>query len=635
MADPNAAAGTVYASVTVSPDPGFELVFERLEAIEPLGRPFTLNLEVSSTKSTAGVMPLLGASVTIKFTRTDNTVRFFNGVVGRIVYGGLSGGAARYYLEVRPWIWLLSRTQDCRIFQATAPFDIITKLFRYNGFTDFVDKRQNQAGSTVLDYCVQYRETSLDFVTRLMEQFGIYYFFTHADGKHTLNFADDPGSHPSLPAAITYQRDMTEFRTVTDHIWGFSADLRLQAGVYTQTDYNFTTPRLDLTARSRNPPPHPHSDLEIYDYPGCHDTVANGEKLADIRNQEATARRQTFTGSTNARGLQIGSKFTLKDAVATGMNGDYLVIGTTSQFEAGESKSADAGELTDSYRCEFQAIPATTNFRLDRQTPVPLIRGPQTAKVVVQSGSEITTDQYGRVKIKFPWDRLGKNDDTASCWVRVAQSWAGLSWGSIFIPRKDQEVVVEFLEGNPDRPIITGCVYNADQTVPYSLPGNATRSTIKSNSSQGGNGFNELRFEDKAGSEEVFFQAQKDYTKKVLNNETVTITQDTTTTVQQGNRSVTVSQGNDTTTISTGNHSIKISAGASTVEAAQSITLKVGSNSITIDTTGVTISAAKISLQATGQLSGQGATVSFNSQGMMQVQAAGVMTLQGSEIAIN
>jgi type VI secretion system secreted protein VgrG len=633
MADPS--AGAAYATVTVSPDPGFVLVFEQLEAIEPLGRPFTLNLDVSSSKSTDNLMPLLGASVTITFSLTNKTERYFNGVVSRIVYRGMAGGAARYFIELRPWIWLLSHTQDCRIFQQTSPFDIITQLFRYNGFTDFIDKRQNQAGSTVLEFCVQYRETSMDFVTRLMEQYGIYYFFTYAKGKHTLNFADDPGSHPALPAPIMYLQDMTEFRTVTDHIWGFSADLRLQSGVYTQTDYNFTTPRLDLTARSRNTPRHPHSELEVFDYPGCHDNVSNGKKLADIRNEEATARRQTFTGSTNARVLQTGSKFTLKDAVIPSLNGDYLVIGTTSQFKAGESKSASSGELTDSYVCDFQAIPATTNFRLDRQTPVPMIRGPQTAKVVVQSGSEITTDQYGRVKVKFPWDRLGKNDDTASCWIRVAQSWAGLGWGSIFIPRKDQEVVVEFLEGNPDRPIITGCVYNADQTVPYGLPGNATRSTIKSNSSQGGNGFNELRFEDKAGSEEVFFQAQRDYTKKILNNETVTITQDTTTTVQQGNRSVTVSQGNDTTTISTGNHSITISAGKSTVEAAQSITLKVGSSSITIDPGSVTISATKIALQATGQLSGQGATVSFNADGTMQVQSGGAMTLQGSEIMIN
>jgi type VI secretion system secreted protein VgrG len=257
------------------------------------------------------------------------------------------------------------------------------------------------------------------------------------------------------------------------------------------------------------------------------------------------------------------------------------------------------------------------------------------------------------VKVQFFWDRVNPPDETASCWNRVSQTWAGAGWGSTIIPRIGQEVIVAFLEGNPDRPIITGCVYNANNTVPYPLPDNATRSTIKSNSSLGGGGSNELRFEDKKGSEEVMFHAQYDYNKTVLHNETVTITNDHTTTVQQGKRAVTVSQGdnaltvstgnnsatistgNDSLTVSSGNHSITVSAGSSSVTAAQSITLQVGANSIKIDTSGVTITATQISVQAQASLSAQGAQVSVNAQATMSLQAGGPMTVQGAIVSIN
>ena len=655
-------AGDPYASVSVSPDPGFALNFERMEAIEQLGRPFLINLEVSSTQSKSQLLTLLGSSVTVTLKGGVNGTRYYNGILSRIVYTGLSGGAARYHLELRPWIWVLSRTQDCRIFQNMSVFDIIRQVFSGAGFTDFADKRQAQAGSQTLDFCVQYRETSLDFVTRLMEQYGIYYFFTHENGKHTLNFADDPKSHTAVTPAIPRMAQMTEFRAMADHVWSFNADWRLQPGKTSARDYNFTTPSADLTVRSVHPPGHPYDSGEIYDYPGLYGVTADGQKLADVRNQDYAARRLIFTGTTNSRQVTHGAKITLSGSKVTELNTEYLVIATTSTYGQGESTSSSSGELTDSLNCEFDAILATTPFRLDCETPLPLIRGPQTAKVVGKPGDEITTDNYGRVKIKFYWDRISPDDDTASCWVRVAQIWAGNSFGGMFMPRVGQEVIVEFLEGNPDRPIITGRVYNATQVVPYALPDNATRSTIKSSSSKGNNGYNELRFEDKAGAEEVFFQAQKDYTKQVLHNETVTITQDTTTTVSKGNRSVTVSQGNDThvvskgdrsvtisagndthkvnktlsvtvdtgdhtTEVSAGNHSLKVDAGTSTIQAGQSITLKVGGNSITIDTTGITITAAKISVQAQSQLSAQGAVV--------QINASGAMTLQGSVININ
>ena len=630
-------SGTAYTTLTIDPDPGFTLTLEGLEGTEELGRPFLYVVTASSDKVKADLTSMLGSSVTVTIALPGQQKRYVNGIIARVMHAGLSGASYQYRIELRPQIWLLSRTQDCKIFQNQAPWDIINSVLSTFGIS-VTDKRQNSTGSTALEYCVQYCETSLDFVTRLMERYGLYFYFDHADGQHTLVMADDPNSHTALSTPIPFKFERTEQRAVEDHVWDWSAEMQLQPGAVALTDYNFTTPSSDLAARSSKPGGHPHDSLEVFAYPGPHDTASNGTTLADIRMQDLSARRQIFGGVTNARGMLTGGKFTLKGFVDTAMNQEYLVIESRITLSMAEARSDSRGELIDTYRNSFRAIPGATQYRLDRRTPWPVIRGPQTAKVTGASGDEITTDQYGRIKVKFYWDRSAAEDDTSSCWIRVAQPWAGTSFGGVFLPRVGQEVVVEHLEGDPDRPIITGSVYNASVTVPYALPDNKTRSTIKTNSSTGGGGFNEVRFEDKKGSEEVFFQAQKDYNKVVLNNETVKITQDTTTTVDKGNRSITVSQGNnsvtvsqgnnsltvsqgnDSLTVSQGNHSITVSAGSSSINAGQSITLQVGSNSITIDSSGVTISAA---------------TVSVTSNGTMSLTASGNMTIQGAQVAIN
>jgi type VI secretion system secreted protein VgrG len=647
MAPSDASNDDSFVTVTFSPEPGFDLTFDGMAVTEELGRPFRIELDLSSGKVHGSLVSMLGSSVTITLTKTDKSKTYYNGILARILYSGMTGGAFRYRVELRPWIWLLSRTQDCKIFQNKSPFTIITDIFRAAGFTDFTDRRASQAGDVVLDYCVQYRETSLDFVTRLMEQYGIYYYFTYQNGQHTLVMADDPNSHTAEATAIPFRFDQTEFRSVADHVWEWSSDLQLQPGAFTYRDFNFTTPSADLTAKSTKFDEHSYSKLEIYDYPGPYDTASDGQKLADVRMQALAARTQIHHGMTNARGIATGAKFTLSEFLDTGQNRDYLVIASNFSVSIAESMADTHGELVDTYLCNFQAIPGDTQFRLEQRTPRPMIRGPQTAKVVGESGQEITTDQYGRIKVQFYWDRVGTSDENSSCWIRVSQTIAGAGWGAMHIPRIGQEVVVEFLEGDPDRPIVTGRVYNAAMTVPYALPGEKTKSTIKSNSSLGGGGFNELRFEDKKDSEEVFFQAQKDYNKVVLNNETVKVTQDTTTEVLQGNRVVTidkgkntttvstgdnvltvstgnntttVSTGNDSLTVSTGNHSVTVSAGTSAITAAQSITLKVGANSITIDTTGVTIQATQVKVTAS-------ATMTLN--------GGGDMTLTAGMIAIN
>ena len=627
-----------FVKITIDPDPGITLQLHDLKATEALGRPFEYDLVLSSDKAKPDLTSWLGASCTLSITLPDKTKRYFNGIIARAVYDGLLGGAYRYHLELRPWIWLLSRVQDCFIFQNKSVWDIINAIFSAAGFTKLSDKRQNSAGSQVLEYCVQYNETSFDFVTRLMEKYGIYYYFTHADGEHTLVFADDPNSHTALTKAIPFVFKQTQYTTVEDHIWEWTADQRLQPGKTTFRDYNFTTPSADLTAKSTQTADHPYSSLEIYEFPGPYPAATDGQKISDVRMQRFTTQALNLQGVSNSRLIYTGCRFTLSGFSDTAQNREYLVI--SAKYSLGEAEgvpSTDAN-IADTFVCTFRAIPATIPFQLDEITHHPVMNGPQTAKVVGASGDEITTDQYGRIKVKFPWDRSAAQDDTASCWIRVAQIWAGANWGAMYIPRVGQEVVVDYLNGNPDRPIIVGCVYNANVMPPDALPDNKTRSNIMTNSSTGGGGFNQLRFEDKKGSEEVFFQAQKDYNKVVLNNETVKITQDTTTTVDKGNRAVTVSQGNnsltvskgnnsatvstgnDSLTVSSGNHSITVSAGSSTINAGQSITLQVGSNSIVINTSGITINGTQIGLTASASMSADG---------------VGSMTLQSGMISIN
>lgn len=624
-----------YAPVKVSfsPDPGFDVVFDGLRAEEELGRPFCFELDVSSGKQQTNVSTLVGShcSITMHKPTDDNqTDRYFHGVVSRISSAGLSGGAYRYKLELRPWIWLLSHTTDCLIFQKLSAFQIVTKVFRDAGFSDFEDKRQSGAGDTTLEFTVQYNETSLAFVTRLMEQYGFYYYFTYSQSAHTLVLVDDPNAHPMAPATIPYEFDKTEYRAVADHVWQWTADHHLNAGKWTSKDYNFETPNADTTGKTVKTAQHQFGSFEVYEYPGRYDDSSKGQRHADVRMQAVICRREIYAGQSNCRDLHAGFRFDLSGHPDNAANTDYLIIKSITTLGSAEGTPQRDADYMDTYRVDLQAIPGDTAFRLEQVTPRPMIRGPQTAVVMVDSGEEITTDQYGRIKVRFHWDRADVSQDTdRTCWIRTSQTWGGGSFGTMVIPRKGQEVVVVFLEGNPDRPLVTGVVYNANNSVPHALPDNKTRTVLKSASSPGGDGFNELHFEDKKGSEEIYMHAERDWRREIKHDEIATIENDRTVTINSGNdkltvssgdRTVTVSSGNDSLTVSSGNHTITVSAGKSSVTAAQSITLSVGGNSITIDTSGVKINGTQISVQ---------------SDATMSLQAGASMSLTGATISLN
>ena len=598
-----------YAPVEVDfvPNPSYQLLFDGMHVQEELGRPYLITLEISTGDHKTDAHELVGAAATIwlyEAEADDQKDHYFKGIVTRVFAGGLTGGAYRFKLEVRPSIWFLSQIQDCRIFNKQSAFQIVTKVFKDNGFTDVEDKRQSSHGDTIIEYCVQYNETTLDFVTRLMETFGFYFYFDFHKDNYKLVFVDDPNGHPTLKTELLFRYDQTEYRHVKDHIWEWSNDHSLLSGKWTFNSYNFETPSADLTAKKLDHQDHNYGDGEMYEYPGPYAEQDQGNNLSNVRMQSITGKRIVAEGESNSRDIRTGWRFKMKEHPNPDFNREYLVVKSEVTVSNVEGTPNPNAENLDTYRVHFHCISSDKPFRMERKTARPKVRGSQTAKVVGKAGEEITTDEHGRVKVKFHWDRSDTTDEDRTCWIRVSQTWGGGSWGTQFIPRVGQEVVINFFEGNPDHPIVTGTVYNADNKTTYNLPASKTQTGMKSNSSPGGGGANELRFEDKKGAEEFYIHAQFNYVKEVE--------QDRTVTVKKGNDTTTVQKGNHTTTVQTGNHKLDISAGKSEITAAESITLTVGGNSIKIDTSGITINGMKVDITASGALTLTGHPISLN-----------------------
>jgi type VI secretion system secreted protein VgrG len=512
-----------------------KFLLRHFQGEERFSEPFHFTLELISQDNAIDFTQIVGKSITLTISLASGDSQYINGIVGRFVQSGGDARFARYQAEVYPWLWLLTMNSDCRIFQNMTAPDIIKKVFSDAGFTDFTDSLTGTYGTR--EYCVQYMESHFAFVSRLMEEEGIFYFFTHDSSSHKLVLADDASAYQTCPGltTATMQKGLT---TAEDIVSSCALEQQVVPGQYKADDYYFVTPSTDLLSTASGS----DTSRSIYEYPGIYTTTSDGDTRTSIRLSQLDVPGKSVNGTSYCWAFRPGYKFTLAGHARADMNTEYVLTWV--------SHSADQNAL---YTNAFTAIPSSVVFRPPHVTPRALIHGSQTATVVGKAGEEIWTDQYGRIVVQFHWDQVGTNDEKSSCWIRVAQGWAGKQWGNIFIPRIGQEVIVSFLEGNPDRPIVTGCVYNAQQTVPYTLPDEQTKSTIKSNSSKGGNGFNELRFEDKAGSEEVFFQAQKDMNVKVLNDQTITITNNRTVTVQQKDDTLTVSQGNRTVSVSTGN----------------------------------------------------------------------------------
>ena len=510
------------------------LLFYQMHGSEKLSDPFLYHLELLSENATINPEALLGETITIGLALDDNKWRYFNGFVCRFGQYGNQGGYHHYRAEVRPWLWFLTRASNCRIFQNQTAPDIIKQVFRDQGFSDFESKLNASYSSR--EYCVQYRETDFNFVSRLMEEEGIYYYFSHDKGKHTLVLVDDNNTHEAFPGYqnIPYYAELRADLARVDHIheWGFAREV--QPGAYELTDYDFKKPKANLKVKSQLQESHSHSEREFFDYPGRYTETSAGDNYVRQRIEEKHARFERCEGQANARGLAVGYAIKLQDHPRDDQNKKYLIVSAEYHLKLDEyfSDSTASGN-EQAYTCSFTALDNARPFRPSRNSRKPLVHGAQTAVVVGPSGDEIYTDQYGRVKVQFHWDRYGKKDQDSSCWVRVAHPWAGKNWGMVAIPRIGHEVVIEFLEGDPDQPLIIGSVYNADMMPPYALPANATQTGILTRSSKSGSAANanELRFEDKKGSEQVYLHAEKNQDIEVENDETHSVGHDRTKTI--------------------------------------------------------------------------------------------------------
>jgi type VI secretion system secreted protein VgrG len=496
------------------------LKFRRLSGDEAVARLFEFRLECLSPSPALTLNDLLGQDITVEIETQGPGRRYLNGQVSRFALTGREGRYHRYEATLRPWLWYLTRRADCRIFQQQTVPQILDAVFAFYGFPV---KKRLTGRYRPWDYCVQYRESDFNFVSRLMEHEGIYYYFEHALGVHTLVLADSLAAHDPFPGYASLPYYPPELTGIPDeeHVSAWRPAEAVSSGRYRYDDYDFTKPAADLMEATRDPKGHPHDGYEVYDYPGEYTELEHGERYVRLRLEALAAERQRAVGDSDARGLAPGYLVTLTRCPRATENREYLVLGASYAFEENPYVTGGQEDGT-TYSVAFTAQPSAVTYRPARLTPKPTVGGPQTAVVVGPKGEEIWTDQYGRVKVQFHWDRLGAKDENSSCWVRVSSPWAGSHFGAVSLPRLGQEVIVDFLEGDPDQPIITGRVYNAQQMPPWALPAHATQSGILTRSSQGGTGANAnaLRFEDKAGQEQVWLHAERNQDIEVEHDET-------------------------------------------------------------------------------------------------------------------
>jgi type VI secretion system secreted protein VgrG len=657
-----------FVSIT-TPLAGKVLILRQAKYTEQLGMPFEMDVELVSTDESLSFNEILGKNVTVCL-ETQESSRFFSGIVTGFKQQENLDGNAVYAATVRPWLWLLSLSQHCRIYQQKTYPEIIKSVFDEMGFSDYEDKLTYKYQKQ--EYVVQYNETDLNFVSRIMQQEGIFYCFKHTDGKHTLSMQDDTASADYLG-----ETPYLELKSQTRHIGAEGITMwenhqQIKTAGFSLSSYDFELPSKNLNATTLDPKVSGLAALQKYAYEGSYSQRADGEHYSKIlmEQENATYEQKSFSG--NMRTLRAGASFKLSDHQREDQNARYYITQFCCVMRSEELMvQVDTQERAE-YEFSARAISSNINFRPVKSAVKPIMQGPQTAMVVGKTKEEIWTDKYGRIKVHFHWDKQSKADELSSCWIRVAQSMAGKNWGSIYIPRVGQEVLVDFLQGDPDQPVVIGCVYNGSSLPPYTLPNYATFSGYKSRSTQNGGQFNELRFDDKQGEEQLFIHAAKNQDIMVNHDCFETIGADRHLTVKQdqfvkidNNRfedigadhiekigkdfnlqvagkeakevggSLSLNVKGDGSENFAANLSINvgddayIKAGSIVLEASSNITLQVGSSFISIDKGGIKISSAgNVVVESK-------ANVSLDAGAKAELSAGGPVNIAGATVNIN
>jgi type VI secretion system secreted protein VgrG len=648
---------------------GEQVEFIGLTARERLSEPFEIHVQITATLSEIDLVPYLGEKVAVELREGDEVARYFNGtlVEGEHLLEG--GEGFLYNLVLRPFTHFMDSQHGFAIFQQKTVIDIIKDVFQRAGVSDF-ELRTSETYEP-FEYCVQYAESDFQFISRLMEQEGLYYFFEHSEQKHLMVIADKASTHKPCPTA-----DTLAFNAAAGSTQSYRVDDSLGAKHILDAwhekvsslghervslrDYDFKKPENAVDAKATEQAQHPDDNREHYDYPGQFIDAARGNRLSKVRLEEMRCLRQRYFGKTSAKGVQAGATVKIENHPTARYNGEYLIVETTHKLRT-ESYYTTKGDA-DKDEIEFTAIPSKTQFRAERRTAKPRVVGMESAVVTGPAGETIYTDEYGRIKVRFHWDRANTPDEQSTCWIRVSQT-GGL--GNIILPRVGHEVLVDFLHGDPDCPLVTGRVFNQKHMPIYDLPANKTRAvwrtltygeqkpyTQAEDLDTGKPKANEIRFEDKGGVEEIFVHAERDMNVRirydtsthighneelkvgydrqryVKNDEKVTIDgnrdytlkKNETNTITEGNRTTKINRGNDQLTVDMGNISIKASMGKITIEAMQEIELKVGNTSLKLSQMDATLKAMMTNIKG---------------DAMTEVSAGGILTEKGALIKIN
>jgi type VI secretion system secreted protein VgrG len=617
------------------------LVLTRFAATEGLSQLFELQVECASEDPVDDLGALLGKECSVQVSSIADKTRYFSGIAVEARFVGMRDRLYSYRLVLRPWIWLLSRAVDSRIFQNKTVVEIFKQVFDDGGFGGQYDASGLTESYKALEYCVQYRESHLHFVLRLMEEFGIYYYFKYDSGKHTLMLADAPSVHkpvPDLPSVdLIAMGDRT--RDDREFLRSWSNERAFHTGKVTVLGYDFANPDADMKHDKQQGGGYAHDDFEIFVYPhkyqdGEQDSVAERYARATLESRQALDQRRYASG--NAPSLFPGGTVSLQKCSQASENQEYLLVAARHSLVAQAYGSGGGGGGGEAYHGDYVLQPRDRPFRAPQITPRPIVHGVQTALVVGPQGEEIYTDKYGRVKLQFHWDRQGKKDEKSSRWVRVAQTWSGKEWGGLYIPRVGMEAVVDFIEGDPDRPLVVGTVYNKNNMPPVGLPANKTQRGLKTRSSKGGNPetYNELFFEDKKDVEFVRFHAEKDFLATIEDTEKRTVKGKKRSGPGDTARRAKIEVGDDVLAVDNGDRNVTISRNHTMnigvdqditvgneimIEAGSKITLKVGGSTIVMTPSEIQIKTSKLSTDAP----------------MTEINASAILDAKGGLIKLN
>lgn len=638
---------------TLHSDLGDILLFASMDATERLGDLFSFRLRLLGRDAHADLRRLLGTSMAVHMRMPDGYERWFHGMVCEISQTGFTTidhvAYAEYSATLVPRPWLLAQRRDCRIFTGQSVPEIVRTLLDEAGYGDV---RLSLGGSyPKREYCVQYREDGFNFISRLMEQEGIYYFFTHGRDAHTMVLADGLGAHARAPSfgSVPYMPPGQQRARSAASISEWNAVRAVHTTTHRLTDYDPLRPRASLltSGECAQEGLHPVSGLEAFDFPGCHVEVDDGERYAQVRAEAHNVEHARYGGRTTACGLPVGALFALTNAPRGEWNQEYLVVAASTRLEESEYASGgDGGQAP--FACRFEAIESRLQFRSPQRARRPLVAGLQTATVAGDDDEDIAVDEYGRIRVVFHWNAPDRKGEKVSCPVRVASSWAGKNWGAVHIPRVGQEVVVSFLEGDPDRPLVIGSVYNADHMPPYALPDDRTRSGIRSRShGGGGEDFNEIRFEDRKGSEELFLHAQKDMREEVENDRFATVDHDEELEVKNDQRG---KIGNDRSHEVGNDDTLDVKANGTTtvgrkfkLDAGSEIELVTGQSSIVMKSSGdIEIKGVNITINGQQAIKAEGgmqvnikagATMDVTAGASMKLKSDAMLSAEGGAVA--